>query len=519
MQRFFLFLLVFCSGLVTLGVELAASRLLAPFFGTSLIVWSALIGLILVYLSVGYWIGGRWADRSPRFETMIGIITLAALLIGMVPLIAAPVLRLSVEGFAEYDAGLLGGSFAGVMLLFTAPMILLGCVSPFAIRLAIEDVAHTGRVAGQLYALSTLGSFVGTFLPVMWLIPEYGTRWTFWIFALSLLAITALAALFVARRVLLWPLLAFGVVLAAALWNGSQPIKPPPISNAGQEMGVLYEGESLYHYIRVIEQDGWRLLELNEGQGTHSAYLPGSGTTGGVWDYYLLAPYFNPAPYDPMAHHKKWAIIGVAAGSTPRSIQTVYGDEPVIGVEIDGQIIEVGREYFAMNELTNLEVVIEDGRTWLARDEGRYDIIGIDAYRQPYIPFHLTTVEFFNDTRAHLTENGVVAINVGRAPNDWRLVEALVSTMQEVFPSVFAIDVDDSYNTLLIGTNQPVSADDVRANIEQISHVSLLALVERAGGHTRIPLGNGIVFTDDHAPVEQLIDMMIARFAWEGEEE
>lgn len=512
MQRFPLLLLVFWSGLVTLGVELAASRLLAPFFGTSLIVWATLIGLILVYLSVGYWLGGRWADHSPRMETLIPIVSAAAVLIGIVPLVAAPVLRLSVEGFAQFNAGLLGGSFVGVLLLFTAPMILLGCVSPFAIRLAVQEVEHTGRTAGQLYALSTLGSFVGTFLPVLWLIPQVGTRWTFWCFALSLLAVAALAAGLTARRVLGWPLVGFAAVLALALWNSAQPIKPGT--------GLLYEGESLYHYIRVVEDpSGWRFLELNEGQATHSAYLPGNGTTGGVWDYYLLAPYFTPAPYDALAHAKSWAIIGVAAGSTPRAIRTVYGAEPVVGVEIDGQIVEVGREYFALGELDSLEIVIEDGRTWLAQDEGRYDVIGIDAYRQPYIPFHLTTVEFFQDARAHLTERGAVAINVGRAPNDWRLVEALTSTMQEVFPTVFAIDVDDAYNTLLIGTNQPVHAGDVVTNLEAISHPTLTALVQRARGRTRLPLGSGLVFTDDRAPVEQVVDMMITQFALDTLEE
>ncbi|MDQ4077384.1 MAG: fused MFS/spermidine synthase [Chloroflexota bacterium] len=505
MKRFPLLLIVFFAGLVTLGVELAASRLLAPFFGTSLLVWATLIGLILIYLSVGYWLGGRWADRSPRMQTLIGIITVAAILVGLVPIVAAPVLRLSVEGFARLNAGLLGGSFAGVLLLFTAPMILLGCVSPFAIRLAVDEVEHAGRVAGQIYALSTLGSFVGTFLPVLWLIPSYGTRWTFWLFALLLLTVAALAAAMSARRALAWPVLGFATVLALALWTQGQAIKPGG--------NVLYEGESLYHYIRVVEEDGWRLLELNEGQGTHSAYYPGSETTGGVWDFYLLAPLFNPAPYDPFAQEKRWAIIGVAAGTTPRAIQAVYGDEPVVGVEIDGQVVEVGHRFFAMEELTSLEVIIEDGRTWLAHDSGRYHVIAVDAYRQPYIPFHLTTVEFFTDARAHLTSDGVVAINVGRAPGDWQLVDALYSTMQEVFPNVYAIDMDDSYNTLLIGTNQAVHPDDVVDNIAAISDPTLLSLIERARGHIRIPVGNDLIFTDDRAPVEQVIDSMITRFA------
>lgn len=505
MHRIALQLVVFWSGMVTLGIELAASRLLAPFFGTSTLIWAVLIGMILIYLSIGYWLGGRWADRSPTLGTLVRVASMAAVLLGFIPMIAAPVLTLSVQGFAEYNGGLLGGSLLGVLVLFTIPMVLLGCVSPFAVRLTMQNVQSSGRLAGQLYALSTLGSFVGTFVPVLWLIPTYGTRWTFWLLALSLLAILCVVAFMTERRYLLVPSLGFLLVLAVALTTASQPIKT-------EDAEVLWEGESLYHYIRVVQRGDWKLLELNEGQGTHSAYYPGSGLTGGVWDFYLLAPFFNPAPFNPETTPKSWAIIGVAAGSTPRAIQTVYGDEPIVGVEIDGKIVEVGQEYFDMGQLTHLEVVIDDGRTWLAQDTGQYDVIGIDAYRQPYIPFHLATVEFFQEARNHLTPNGVVAINVGRGPNDWRLVDALASTMQVVFPSVFAMDMDESENTILIGTNQVVTAEDVRANVATATHPALTMMIERMRGRTRIPVGNGLVFTDDRAPVEQVIDGMIVRF-------
>lgn len=504
-HRFALRLLVFAGGLTTLGAELTASRLFAPFFGTSTIIWSVLIGLILVYLSVGYWIGGRWADRSPQMATLVPIVSIAALLVGLIPLIAAPVLRLSVEGFAQFDAGLLGGSFFGVLLLFTVPMILLGTISPFAIRLAVEDVTHAGRAAGQLYALSTLGSFVGSLLPSLWLLPAFGTRWTFWLLALALLAATAVAALLTARRALLWPLVAFGAVLAVALWGQGQPIKPGA--------GLIYEGESLYHYIRVVEENGVTALELNEGQGTHSIYQPGQALTGSVWDYYLLAPLITPPPVDPLAAELRWAIIGVAAGSTPRAIQGVYGDDPVVGVEIDGEIIAVARRYFALDALRNLDVVVDDGRTWLDRSEASFDVIGIDAYRQPYIPFHLTTVEFFTAARDHLTPNGVVAINVGRAPNDWRLVDALVTTMHEVFPTAVAIDVPDTYNTLLFASQHPLALDEIRTHFVALAQPDLQALATRAAPLLRVPPSGPLRFTDDRAPVEQVVDSMIARFA------
>lgn len=510
MRQRFLPILVFWSGFVTLGSELAASRLMAPFFGTSELVWAVLIGLILVYLSIGYWIGGRWADRSPFGRTLYSITTGAAFLLALVPVIATPVLRLSVRGFAELNGGLLVGPFVAVLLLFSAPLVLLGCVSPFAIRLSVADLRHAGQVAGRLYALSTLGSFLGALLPTLLLIPTIGTRATFFFFSLSLLALSLIGLMLDgARRRAMVTLGLSVLVLLLALATHQMAIKP--------QAGVLWEGESPYHYIRVVETAaGWRHLELNEGQGIHSVYRPGEALTGSVWDFFLLAPLFNPAPYDPFAKPRRWAVIGVAAGSTPRSIDAIYPDDRVDGVEIDPEVVAVGREFFALDTLLNLDVTVADGRRWLAQTPQRYDVVAIDAYRQPYIPFHLTTVEFFQQVHDRLTSEGVVAINVGRAPYDWRLVDALSATMREVFPSVFVVDVDDSYNSLVIATVQPSTLPQAVTNIESITDPALAQLGRRAQGHMRDAPRQGLIFTDDHAPVEQVIDLMIVRFAIGG---
>src|SRR5512145_1190517 len=176
--------------MTTLGVELSASRLLDPFFGNSLVIWAAIIGLMLLYLTAGYVIGGRWADRDPRESTLFQITAWGAFLVGLVPFIAAPVLRFSVEGFADYNVGILLGSLTGVLILFSLPITLLGTVSPFAIRLTLRDVQHGGNTAGSIYALSTLGSLVGTFLPVLLLIPAIGTRLTFFTLAIILLLVS-----------------------------------------------------------------------------------------------------------------------------------------------------------------------------------------------------------------------------------------------------------------------------------------------------------------------------------------
>src|ERR1700731_405626 len=184
----------------SLAVEFGASRLLAPYFGTSLYVWGVLIGLILIYLSAGYVIGGRLADRHPRDELLYQLTAWAGLWIGVIPLVSYPILLASQQGFKDVSVGLVAGTLLAVVLLFAVPVILLGCVSPFALRLLLKDVRSGGNTAGAVYALSTAGSILGTFLPVFWFIPTYGTRPTLIGFSLALLALST-AGLWPRRRI------------------------------------------------------------------------------------------------------------------------------------------------------------------------------------------------------------------------------------------------------------------------------------------------------------------------------
>src|SRR5207245_2205731 len=244
----------------------------------------------------------------------------------------------SQQGFAQLSLGIVVGSLLSVIVLFAVPVTLLGIVSPFAIRLRIHDVKTAGNAAGAVYALSTLGSILGTFIPVFWLIPSFGTRPTIFILAIGL-----------------------GIVSGVGLWAyGGGPV-------ARQYTGI----------------DG-------------------------------------PIPFD--------------------------------GVEIDPRIVEVGRRYFNMTE-PNLNVIVADGRYWLQTTNRRYDVIAVDAYRQPYIPFYLTTREFFASARDHLTPNGVLAINAGRTASDYRLVDALSGTLTAVYPSVFVVDVEAYTNSVIFATN------------------------------------------------------------------
>ncbi len=511
-----LHLLVFTAGLVTLGVELAASRLLDPWFGNSLIVWANLIGLILLYLAAGAWLGGRLADRSPRPETLFGLTAWGAVAVGLIPFLSRPLLALAADAFAAFDAGLLIGSFLAVLTLFAVPVSLLGCVTPFALRLALTDLQHSGQTAGRLSALSTLGSICGTFITALLLIPNLGTRRTFFLLSLTLLGL-ALAGLWRARQRPPWPfILAWLLILALAPQNPGV-IKPQTGQTGPENAGrVLFETESAYNFIQVVQGHNEVLLKLNEGQGIHSVYRPGGGLADGIWDYFLLAPSFSPAPQNPAAP-RRVALIGLAGGAISTLYTQAYGPVPIDGVELDPAIIAVGRRWFGMTQ-PNLNAIAQDGRFFLAHTAASYDVIAVDAYRPPYIPFHLTTVEFFRSVAAHLTPNGVTAINVARTADDDRLVNALSATLQTVFPSVLIIAEPTNGaalgNSLVIASRQPVTLADWEENTARLTHPLLVAVAARARGHVRLaPRARpGAAWRDDLAPVEQTMHGLILRF-------
>jgi spermidine synthase len=497
---------VFTSGMTVLAVEMSASRLLSPYFGDSQLVWANLIGLMMIYLTVGYYLGGRLADRCPRRELLYQLTAWAGFTIGLIPFLSRPILHHSTFSFDSYSLGIVLGSFLGIAVLFTVPIILLGCVSPFAIRLQSQSVISTGHTAGTIYALSTLGSILGTFLPVLVLIPLAGTRTTFLIFSLLLL-IVSMASLFSAMgsRAGWYILLPLLIILLYLLFPAG-PVKAVE--------GLVYETESTYHYIQVVDQNSRRVLKLNEGQAIHSVYWPDHVLSNGIWDYFLLAPYFsnlsNPEEVESLC------IIGLAAGTAAKEYTTVYGPISIDGVEIDPGIVDVGHRFFAMKE-PNLNVIVQDGRYFLAQKDRKYDIIIGDAYRQPYIPFHVTTKEFFTLALEHLNPGGVVAINVGRTASDFRLVDVLAATMDDVFESVFILDVPGDTNSLVVGTEQATTVEGFYAKIDGISNNWLYQIAELSRGRVRHFEGPGFVLTDDRAPVEHLTHLIILRYMLEGE--
>lgn len=513
----FLYFTVFISGMTTLAIELSASRLLGNVFGTSNLVWANVIGLMLLYLTVGYFIGGRWADRSPTYPTFYRIILWGAFLSALIPLISRPVLRAAAVAFVGAEAGLVLGSFVSILLLFAIPVTLLGCVSPFAIRLGVTGIENTGKISGRIYAISTLGSLIGTFLPVLVLIPQIGTFATFLTFSTTLYIVGFIGLWRTqGRSALRFLWMPIGIaILAFLVLEG--PLRAP-VANAK----LLYEDESAYNLIQVQEDvNGYRYLYLNEGQGIHSQWHPTIyADQNRTWSFFLTAPYFNNPPYT-TSDVTSLMIVGLAAGTIARQYTRVYGEIPIDGIEIDPGVIEAGALFFDMNaqKMPNLTVYAQDGRYMLNQLDRRYSVIAVDAYRPPYIPWHLTTVEFFQEIRDHLTKDGVVAINVGRTQTDRRLVDAMTATLLQVFPSVHAMDVPISFNTILVATNQPTSQDNLAQNLANLPSDAdpLLRNALDVGVNRLVPIHiSETVFTDDHAPVERLVDSLVLNFLLSG---
>ena len=488
-------LLVFVVGTGSLGAEIAAVRLLAPYFGASTIVWANTIGVVLVALSVGYWLGGRLADRHPHMRGLCLLALAAAALLAIVPFAADPLLDVAVDALDRISAGTFIGSLLAVLVLVAVPVLLLGAVSPWAIRLAVSKVEESGTVAGRLYAVSTAGSLVGTLISALLFIPLVGTRRTFLIFALAI-SLVAVAGLRPVRRYALAPAT---IALLIAL-----PVGTLKAQTANGR--VIHERETEYQYARVVErEDGSRILELNEGQAFHSLYRPRTALTGHYADDVLVLPFARGE-----GRIDRVAVLGNAAGTLSRGYAEFFPRAWVDGVEIDRELSEIGRRYFGMDN-PRLRLHHEDARPFLRRTDARYDVIVVDAYRQPYIPFYLATREFFELARARLVPGGLVIVNVGHPEGQVDLERVLARTMREAFPHLRR-DAVEPTNTLLAASREPLAAARIARAARELP-LDLRPAALSAAARLGPPLPGGRVYTDDRAPVEWLIDRSIVDYA------
>lgn len=509
-------LTVFTCGGSIMVIEMAASRLIAPYYGTSLPVWTALIGTLLIFLSLGYFFGGRLADRRPFAGPLYSLIGVAGISTMVLPYLAHWLLGFSLSAININDGGY---SVAGIVIpllatitLLALPITALGCVSPYAVRLAAETLEGVGTTTGRLYAISNIGSILGTFIPVFVLIPLFGTRNTFLI-AGGILLLLASLGLGRYRWLAGWLLVLPALVL---------PTTVKPVS------GLVEASESLYHYIEVTTYNSCKKvggqgvkLRLNEGHSMHSSYCPGHLWLNRYWDWFSMAPYIS-GKADSV---DSLLIVGLAAGTIAQQYKSLYPNIRVDGVEIDGDILKVARKHFELDSFVAREnQYVMDGRTFLYRTDRRYDVIVVDAFRQPYIPFHLTTVEFFELLKSRLTDEGVMVMNVNKIrPGVNRLSSMILATLKKVFPHQMTWS-SDTFNDLLVGSLVPA---DPKATMARMEHAPQEAIRKLASamkrkavkkkykdlvGFNRVALGNDPL-TDDRAPVELAWDGMMLGMA------
>jgi len=489
---------VFVSGGVLLALEIIASRVLAPYFGNSIYVWGSLIGVFLTALSVGYAVGGRIADRFPSHGLFSGIVFLAGLLTVPIPTLATPVL----DAIARADLGPQLNPLAGSMALFVVPSIVMGMVSPFAVRLRARAVATVGQTAGALYAISTVGSITGTLAASFVLINYLGVREIIQILGLSLMAMAVVSWMAARQRTAA----ALGAVLAVLLAAGVTGAAPAPT--------LVYARDTVYHRITVSDEGTVRYLKLdNYWQSALDRERP-QRTVFAYADYMHLPVIFVPRP----SHA---ALIGLGGGTIPARYVADYPTVTMDVAEIDPEVVTVARRFFGVADSDRLIMTARDGRLHLRLAQARFDIIMTDAYLIDTIPFHLATREFFALARSRLAPGGLVASNIIGAldgPNS-RLFRAIYKTIRQVFPTVYVFPVDfgrygapDSLrNVIVIATDEPaLSSEEIRRRAQALvdaRRVTVDRFLAAAADlyEAVIPTADVPVLSDNFAPIDALI--------------
>ena len=500
-NKLFLYLTEFFAGVSVMAVELGASRLLAPYFSSSQIVWTIIIGTIMIAMALGNLYGGRAADKDPDPAPLYRRILIAAVWIAAIPVLGRYVI-LGVSGlliFAVSTNFLVIAAFLSCMLLFVFPLFLLGTVTPSLVKAVTESLDEGGRTVGRLGACTTVGSILGTFLPTFVTIPAVGTSVTFLIFS-GILLVIALVFFFSSKKGLRASVIAVVLYILCAIFGRSD-------SFAFWEKELRYEGESVYNYLQVREDEHSVVLATNVLFGVQSVMMKDGGLTGMYYDYALAAPVIcgREAP--------SVLILGNGTGTYARQCLNYFPGCTVEGVEIDGKITELAVRYFAMPD--EVKVTEYDGRAFLQAVGEKYDVILVDAYQDITIPFQMSSVEFFTMVRDHLEPGGVMAVNMNmHSDGEGSINEALCDTIAAVFPSVSTVDVAGNTNRELFACMEGDIAERLAAGTEKLGRGELQNLMRTV--HARLETVNGgeHILTDDRAPVELLgmraIDALIA---------
>ena len=507
-NKTFLYLTEFFAGMSVMAVELGASRLLAPYFSSSQIVWTIIIGTIMIAMALGNIYGGRSADKNPDPGKLYTRMLIAAVWIAAIPVVGKYII-LGISALLIFSVSsnfLIVAAFAACMVIFVFPLFLLGTVTPSLAKYSVDNLEESGKVVGTLGAFNTIGSIIGTFVPTFVTIPSVGTSVTFLIFAGILLALAVAYFISAAGKKGVSKL---GRAAAALLCYLLCCVLGYSDSFAFWETNLAYEGESVYNYLQVKENDRSVILSTNVLFGVQSIYMKEQGLTGMYYDYAMAAPLMveGKSPED-----CRVLILGMGTGTYATQCRKYYGDMEIEGVEIDEKITALSREYFHLPE--DVPVTTYDGRAFLNAVEEKYDVIMVDAYQDITIPFQMSSVEFFTLVKEHLAENGVMVVNMSmRGREEGNINQYLADTISSVFSQVYTVDVAGSTNRELFASDNAKMLANLEAGRERLQDGGLYGMMERASqGLERYAPGQ-YVLTDDRAPVEllsiQVIDDLI----------
>lgn len=503
-NKIYLYLTEFFAGVSVMAVELGASRLLAPYFSSSQIVWTIIIGTIMIAMALGNIWGGRVADRRPDPAILYRRILVAAVWIAAIP-VAGKYVILGISGLLVLTVNtnfLIIAAFISCMVIFVYPLFLLGTVTPSLVKYTVESLDDSGQIVGRLGACNTVGSILGTFLPTFVTIPTVGTAVTFLIFAGILLAL-GLAFFLSERPVRKGCLIALLLFIFCVIFGHGG-------SFAFWEDDLTYEGESVYNYLQVKEDDEKVVLSTNVLFGVQSVLMKDGELTGMYYDYALAAPVAASAQKDgPL----RILVLGNGTGTYAKQCAEYFPGAAVEGVEIDRSISLLAEKYFELPD--SVLVTCYDGRAFLQAVDAAYDVILVDAYQDITIPFQMSSVEFFTMVREHLSENGVMAVNINmHSDGEGSMNEYLCDTIAAVFDNVCTVDVRGTTNRELFATAEGDFPAWLESGIRALPEGRLQSLMVNVQSSLLPYEGGGLILTDDQAPVEMLgmkvIDSLIA---------
>ena len=522
-NKLYLYLTEFFAGMSVMAVELGASRLLAPYFSSSQIVYTIIIGTVMIAMALGNIYGGRKADKDPDPDKLYRRILVAAIWIAAIPL-AGKYIILGISGlviFAVNSSYLVIAAFVSAMVVFVFPLFLLGTVTPSLAAYTIENRSDSGKVVGRLGACNTVGSIIGTFLPTFVTIPSVGTAVSFLIFSGILIALCVIY--FLSKKTeaggaekteekggekkdparIIAGILAF--VICCAFGSSD--------SFAFWEKDLTYEGESIYNYLQVREDDNTVILSTNVLFGVQSMYMKNGGLTGMYYDYAMAAPLMadimNTDAAPGSQRDFSVLILGNGSGTFAHECCRYFGNIKIDAVEIDGDITDLARKYFDLPESVN--VYTYDGRAFLNVCKENYDVIMVDAYQDITIPFQMSSVEFFTLVKDHLKEDGVLIVNLNMRGGENAMNTHIADTIGACFKQVYTADVEWTTNREMYASNSSKDITAVFAKNTQAMRSFSAAGMGRLssfmdgikGRIVRYQPGDNVM-TDDKAPVELL---------------